>query len=597
MHIHRYVAVWVLAALAAVIALTAATADGPLPWVPIVAVTVVTAVADRVELNFEFERHSSAYSIAEVALTAALLLAGPIPATVGGTAGMAIAQATRDWNVPKVAFNSAQAGVGMAIASAVMLMAPAVGPTVNGYPVLGAVGGMIVYVGCNLGAMTGLLSLLGGREARHAIGSQIPLTTATMVGQIASGVVVATVVVVEPWLTPLVLAPVAAIYLAARGATRTTDLITRLRTERDRLTRVIDGTTDGIVLLDHAGRVQLWNPAMARMTGIDQPEAAGRTAAELLTDQRRLAEQPVRDRWLIDDAHDGPPSRELTAELVHTDGSIRAIRESHALMFDERGRCVGDVIVIRDVTRQQELDRLRTDFVARVSHELRTPLTPIRGYVEVLLRRGDRLSHDDRTRALERILERTDHLGTLVEDLLLVTQLDQGDASDVVKPRPIALQDTVADAVARAKNRDPEREIGVEVNPDLPQALADDGRTGQILDVLIDNACTYSPANRPVQVEIDQNADDVRVRVIDHGPGVPTEQRQAVFEQFHRLEDPLAMRTSGVGLGLFIARQLAHAMHGSLEVVDRPPGAGATFELRLPTADPVDGAIDGAHAG
>lgn len=586
----RYVGLWTLlggAVVAVVLVLDGGVTQSMI--LPIAGVALLVALAERIELDFVFESETSVYTLIEVALTAALLLVGPVPAVLAGIFGTTVAQATRRSNVTKTLFAVAQASVGMGLASLTLLYFPVIGPLVNGRPVLGAVAGMILYVVVNLTSMIGLLSRAAGPEARAGIRAQVPLTAATMVGQIATGVVLAVIAEIDVLLTPFVLAPAAAVYLAARGATRTTDLLIRVRTERDRLTRVIDGATDGILLLDGTGSIQLWNPAMTRMTGLEPDQAVGRPVAEVLTDELRSAVDPVRGRWLVDEAHGGATRREIEAELTHLDGSRRAISESHALIYDERGRCIGDVVVIRDVSRQQELERLRSDFVARVSHELRTPLTPIRGFVSVLLRRGDTISVAQRTEALERILERAEHLGTLVEDLLLVTRLDQGEFDDLVNPRPILLDDVIGTAIRRALQRDPGRQISDHIAPGTPAALADPDRVVQILDALLDNACQYSPDGTPIEIELDHVHDDLRIRVIDHGPGIPRDRREMVFERFHRLEDPLTMRTSGVGLGLFIARQLAVAMHGGLEVDDQPTGAGACFVLSLPTAEPATG--------
>jgi signal transduction histidine kinase len=99
---------------------------------------------------------------------------------------------------------------------------------------------------------------------------------------------------------------------------------------------------------------------------------------------------------------------------------------------------------------------------------------------------------------------------------------------------------------------------------------------------VLDNADRYSPASEAVRVTIGEEPGGPVVRISDRGPGIPEEQRDAVFEPFHRLEDPLTMRTGGVGLGLFLARRLAELMGGALTVTPPPDGVGTTLELRLP---------------
>jgi len=589
----HYLIGWTVAGVAAVVSLVVVAPPTAGALVLALVLAAVALIAERVKLAFDFDRTRVGYSVNEVAATAGLLLVGPTPAMLGIVFGCALAHLSQHLGRRKVAFNAAVNAVGMTIAGFVMMLIPPLGPLVDGRPVIGAAIGMLCYVAIDLSALLGLLVRVAGPSAVEDVRDQVPLTALTVAGQIATGIVLAVIATTDPVLVPLVLAPVGAIHLAARGTTRAATLMTTLRADRDRLTRVVDGASDGILLLDAAGTIQVWNPAMTDLTGIPAERSIGAPVAEVLNDQVRTGQDAIAARWLIDTAHDGAAQQELTAELRHIDGSVHAIQESHALVFDPRGRCTGDVIVVRNVSRQQELARLRSDFVARVSHELRTPLTPIRGFASVLLRRGDSLSPDKRREALERILERADHLGTLVEDLLLVTRVDQGELTDLVQVRPIVADRVVQAAVSRARALDPERQISEHTEPGTPEALADPDRAGQVLDALLDNACRYSPKGSAVTVMVDHEGDDVRIRVLDHGPGIPREQREMVFERFHRLEDPLTMRTGGVGLGLFLARQLAEAMHGSLEVSSADSGIGETaFVLRLPTAEPVAGSED-----
>lgn len=593
--VERYVGAWVALAVlaaAAFIALVGVPAVDPV-WATAALVVGVFA-AERSELSFTFERATASFTLAEVAIVCGLLLFPPSHAVVATALGMLLASLSRRLDLLRLAFNVANTTLGTTVAAAVVVVTPAVGPLVDDRPVLGALIGMLAYAVVNAGAIGGLMQRYAGSDARALVREQLPLTISTTFGTTAVGIVLATLLEVSPDLAVFVLAPAAAVYLAARGATRTASLLGEVRADRDRLTRIVDGATDGILLIDRDGTVQVWNAGMARLTGIDGQDAVGRPIAEVLTDDRRVAKRPVRGRWLVDDAHDGAARRELEAQLRAADGSRRAVRESHALVFDDRGRCTGDVVVVRDVTRQQELERLRSDFVARISHELRTPLTPIRGFASVLLRRADALSRDDQRDALERILERADHLGRVVEDLLLVTRLDTGEVRDLVHPRPVDLAQVLRSTIETVRNREPGRSITLGVTPGTANALADPERTAQIVDALLDNACRYAPSDTPVEVELDQDHDDVRVRVIDHGPGIPRDHQETVFERFHRLEDPLTMRTGGVGLGLFLARKLAESMHGRLELAPPTGGGGAEFVLRLPTVDPLPQLADEA---
>ena len=593
--IRRYIAGWVALALVTVGSVLVLLGFPFLDPLGLAAFVVGVAVAERVKLHFDFERADIGYTLIEVPITAGLFLLAPGHVLVGAIVGIGLAHASLRTGPGQLVYNLAQTAVCTAGAVGVLHLTPAIGPLVAGRPVLGVVGGMTVYVLVNVTAMGGLLRRLLGAEAPQTLREQVPLTAGTILGATAVGVVLASLWTTEPVLVPFLLAPIAAIHLAGRGSVRAANLLEATRAEHARLERVVDGASDGILLLDQDGVVQVWNPAMERMTGLPAELTVGRGIDRVLTPSVRLADDRVTGRWLIDRAHDWAGLREGSARLRHVDGSERMVLESHSLVLDDRGRCTGDVVVVRDVSRQEELERLRSDFVARVSHELRTPLTPIRGFASVLLRRGHQMEPLQRREALERIVERADHLGEVVEDLLLVTQVDRRELDDLVHASPQDLAPVVEEAVAGLRATSPGRAVTCNQAPDTPAALADPDRTRQIVAAVLDNADRYTPDDTPIEVEVEQSGDDVCVRVIDHGPGIPREHHERVFEQFQRLEDPLTMRTGGVGLGLFLARRLAEAMHGHLELAPPRHGRGCEVVLRLPTAEPVAGIGD--HVG
>lgn len=579
----RYVTAMALLGVSlAVLAVATLGLARPDPW-PLLAMTVLVALGERTQLEFRFERAAASFTLIEVAITASLLLLPPGEAILATAAGSTLTLVARRLGAIRVVFNAGLTIAGVSLAALVARIAPTVGPEVADRPVLGVILGMGAYVAINLQAMVGLFHRLGGPEASRDIRAEIPLTAAMLIGQVATGIVLAAVVTLDPALAPLVVAPAAAVYLAGRGARRSSQLLARVRGERDRLTRIVDAASDGILLIDGEGRVQVWSPAMERLTGLAADAVRGEPIAAVLGADRRDAGQDP--EWLPARGLDAGAGREADATWTHVDGSVRAVRESHAWVFDERGRCTGDVVIVRDVSRQQELDRLRSDFVARVSHELRTPLTPIRGFASVLLRRGDALSDDQRREALGSILDSAGHLQTLVEDLLLVTQIERGDIEALASLRSVAVGALVDAAVESIGEREPSRLVAVEGARTNARVQADPARVAQILAALLDNAVRYSPAGAPIEVVVLEEPDRIAVRVTDHGPGIPRDRHDLVFERFQRLEDPLTMRTGGVGLGLFLSRSLASAMRGRLELDPPRRDQGASFVLWLPRAE------------
>jgi two-component system OmpR family sensor kinase len=225
-------------------------------------------------------------------------------------------------------------------------------------------------------------------------------------------------------------------------------------------------------------------------------------------------------------------------------------------------------------------ERLR-QFLADASHELRTPLSSIRGYAE-LFRMGATPEHADVETAMRRIEEESKRMGILVEDLLSLARLDEEPERD---PEPLDLAALAADAVADARATAPERSIALEVSgPALitgdPLALR------QVLANLLRNAIIHTPAGTAIEVAVEREPEWVRLSVRDHGPGVPADARERLFERFWRKEAGRQRGRGGAGLGLAIVDGVVRAHGGSVSVTDAPDG-GAIFAVRLP-ASPED---------
>jgi PAS domain S-box-containing protein len=381
-------------------------------------------------------------------------------------------------------------------------------------------------------------------------------------------------------LTPLA----SALAVALRGAAH----VQRLTEETSKLKAVVDQSSDGILVLDGEGRVQLWSPALEVLTGRAELTALGRPLGQLVA-----TVQP--DGTPIDPFAAGrgllsPEEPRGTVELtvLRDDGEQRVVRCAHAGAFAADGTLLRDVVIVHDVTRERQVERLKADFIATVSHELRTPITPIKGYADLLRRRGDAMSPEKRAECLEVISSRTEHLARLVEDLLLASRISatEGAASAQVE---MGTADLVA-LITRACGdfgTDGER-----IELDLPTKPVHVGcdamRVVQVLSNMVSNALKYSAAGSPVDVRLTVADGHATVDVSDVGRGIPADQLERVFEKFHRVEDPMRMTTSGTGLGLYIARELAAAMGATL-TCRSTLGVGSVFSLSLPVVAAAGG--------
>jgi signal transduction histidine kinase len=231
------------------------------------------------------------------------------------------------------------------------------------------------------------------------------------------------------------------------------------------------------------------------------------------------------------------------------------------------------------VEELRRLSALRADFVSLVSHELRAPMAAVVGSAQTLQQRWRELTPGQRDSFLALIGSETDRLASLVGDVLDTSRIEAGTFS--YRFADVDVGELVRDAVAGLTLGQDEVEVTADVAEVIPPIRGDRDRLRQVLTNLIDNAVKYSPAGEQVRVVAYREDSRVHVEVSDRGPGVPRDQQRLIFEKFGRASTPGAPGKPGTGLGLFIARSIAEAHGGTLDVFSAPT-QGATFTLTLP---------------
>ena len=224
-------------------------------------------------------------------------------------------------------------------------------------------------------------------------------------------------------------------------------------------------------------------------------------------------------------------------------------------------------------------DRLRR-FVADAAHELRTPLTSLRGYAE-LYRQGALSGPDGVDSAMRRIESEGARMARLVDDLLLLARLDQQRG---IERKPVELVSLLGEAIQDLHAIDPDRPVTQELPPEAT-VVGDRIRLRQVIDNLLSNARTHTPAGTPVHVAVKTDPSAVTVSVSDKGPGIGEADRAKIFERFFRADPSRSRSKGGTGLGLSIVASLVEA-HGGTVSVDSVVGQGTTFTIRLPVAGP-----------
>jgi PAS domain S-box-containing protein len=332
--------------------------------------------------------------------------------------------------------------------------------------------------------------------------------------------------------------------------------------ERAQAARVLETIADGVFLVDTDGIVRLWNPAAETISGIRRDEIVGRRLEELLPDWERV---------------------QTRAETLpfERDGRERWVAIS-GVAFDE-----GTVYAFQDISDERALEQIRQDLLATASHELRTPLAAIYGSAMTLNRDDIALGDDLQARLLNVIVDESTRLTTIVNDLLLASQLDAGRLDVHIEScDAIALTESV---IAAAQTHVPDG-VRLELEPvgeDVPPVAADESQLRQVLDNLVDNAIKYSPAGADVHLGVGAAGGAVRFSVADAGLGIPAAEQDRIFEKFYRLDPDMTGGIGGTGLGLFIARELVRRVGGRIWVEPNGP-QGSVFYVEIPAAAPLE---------
>jgi len=317
---------------------------------------------------------------------------------------------------------------------------------------------------------------------------------------------------------------------------------------------VIDGSADGIAVLDGEGLVRQWNPAAHMLTGVSAAQAAGKSPPFPLPEPgATLTCRLANDRWI---------------DVLCT-------------VLDGRDE---QVIDFRDVTAAKELEQAKDLFLATTSHELRTPITVVQGFASTLASRWDKMLDLDRRSAVQTIAERAESLARLVDQLLLGSRAGANRLS--VSNEPFDLAQVLRDAAAVFRPLSDKHSVVTEIPDDLPCAHGDVAATDSIVSQLLENAFKYSPDGGTVTVAAAAVGGEIEVTVRDEGIGIDPADTERIFERFVQGEAGDRRRFGGIGLGLYIVRQLARAQGGEVTAAGRP-GGGTVMRLTLRQALPA----------
>ena len=353
--------------------------------------------------------------------------------------------------------------------------------------------------------------------------------------------------------------------------------IEQILAEKRKSEAIIRSVDDGLLVVDEKLLITNLNPKAAAIFDIPAEDALGKHILEVVRDDRVF----VGLKAALESTQPRPFIEGEDVLTVPKGDEPQHFQMGVLPMRSRAGVIPGAVLVLRDITRLKELERLKSEFVMTASHELRTPLTSIGMSVGMLMESAAPKLTELEREFLEACSEEVNRLKALVSDLLDLARIEAGKMEVVferVAPAFLSLQ---ASSMMKSQAEAAGVGLAVDVPDDLPEVLADPNKIVWVLVNLLANAVRYTPSGGHVWLRGEIAGDWIHLKVQDNGPGVPREMQSRIFDKFVRLDQGDA--SGGSGLGLAISKEIVRAHRGAIWL-ESEPGQGSTFTFSLPLA-------------
>ena len=345
--------------------------------------------------------------------------------------------------------------------------------------------------------------------------------------------------------------------------------------EKKQTSAVLESIAEGLVVINNKGDVVMMNPAAERLLAVHQAERIGKPLLDNLQDSQ-----------LVSLVRGGPDEEREIVLNAKQDSTKRILRASNAVISDENGRTVGMVAVLSDVTKQRELEQLKSEFLSTVSHELRTPIVAMQHSIAILADQVAGTLSEEQLKFVGVAQRNLERLNTLITDLLDLSKMEAKKMELRLETRPIgpaikAVCDSL-EAWAGSKSITFVKRLP----DDLPDATFDQARITQVLTNLIGNAIKFTPKQGRITVEAKRTeTGEAEVSVSDTGVGIAKEDLPKLFSKFQQVGERAASDISGTGLGLAIAKEIVELHHGRIWA-ESERKQGARFAFTLPLSPP-----------
>lgn len=370
---------------------------------------------------------------------------------------------------------------------------------------------------------------------------------------------------------------------------KTTELaqkVEELERQQKKEEAIFESIGEGLVVTGNAGNIVLMNKRAEELLDLTEKDSLGKNLMDLvvLYDEKAnpipkenrpvsLALQKgekITSRFILVKKNDEKLSIQMTSTPI--------------LQFDKEAQkdlILGSITIIRDITKEREVDRMKTEFISLASHQLRTPLSAIKWFMEMLLNGDAGQLNPDQTEFARNVSDSAERMNELVNALLNISRIELGKIT--VDPKPTDVRELVGSVVKELQVRldAKKQKLTIAIPQDLPKVALDARLIRQVYVNLLSNSIKYSPENSELAIIIERKGNEMISKIVDHGYGIPKTQHDKIFQRFFRAENVAKRETDGNGLGLYLVKAIVESSHGKIQF-ESEENKGTTFTFSLP---------------
>ncbi len=357
-------------------------------------------------------------------------------------------------------------------------------------------------------------------------------------------------------------------------------LLHRLITHRQKEKILLNSIADGLIAIDKNQHITVWNRSAEQLFGVTREKATGRSLSECIKLSREHEEGKKIDP--IEAVLSGKQVSMVLDDQIatHTNGRTTPVGYSIAMIPDRSNKPAGAVIVIRDTTKEKEIDLAKTEFVSLASHQLRTPLSAINWYAEMLMNGDAGKMNTEQMDYLKEIYHGNQRMTELVNSLLNVSRLELGTLA--IEPKATDIVEIIDSVLDEVKKQVEEKTLQIKKNvAAVGQVSVDPKLTRMIVQNLLTNAIKYTPNNGTITVELEKKKKNLELRIGDTGYGIPKHQQSKIFTKLFRADNVREKIADGTGLGLYIIKMILETGGGSISFKS-VENKGTTFFVSIP---------------